>query len=157
MYRLRLAVLIKNKTEDTRMCIDYRRLNNVTKLISFPLHRLQEVFETLTEAQPNFFTLVDLKSGYHQILLDLATKDKTIFVIYRGASSYKRMPFGLVNAPASFQSLMPGIFRNMTQDYVLVYIDDLLIYSRNMHDHLIHLQNTFDKLKQAYLQLNPSK
>ena len=67
------------------------------------------------------------------------------------------MPFGLVHAPTSFQSLMAGISRNMTQDYVLSYINDILIYSRKMHDHLIYLQNTFDKLKQANLRLNPSK
>ena len=114
-----------------RMCIYYRRLNSVTKQISFPLPRLQEVFDTLTEGQPKIFALCDLKSGYHQILLDPATKEKTTFVTHQGAFNYKRLPFVLVNAPVSFQSLMAGIFRNMIQDYVLAYIDDLLIYSQN--------------------------
>ena len=76
-------LLIKKKTGDTRMCMDYRRLNSVTKQISFPLPRLQEVFDTLTEGQPKFFTLCDLKSRYHQILLDPATKEKTTFVTHQ--------------------------------------------------------------------------
>ena len=83
--------------------------------------------------------------------------EKTTFVTHQEAFNYKRLPFGLVNALASFQSLMAGIFRNMTQDYVLAYIDDLLIYSQNMQDHLKHLQNIFNKLKQANLRLNPAK
>ena len=74
------------------MCIDYRRLNNVTKQISFPLPHLQEVFDTLTEAQLNIFTLCDLKSGYNRILLDPATKEKTSFVTHHGSICYKRMP-----------------------------------------------------------------
>ena len=114
------------------------------------LTRLQKVNQI-------FFTLCDLKSRYHQILLDPATKEKTGFVTHQGLFHYTRLPYGLVNAPVSFQSLVAGIFRNMTQDYVLVYIDDVLICSCNIKDHLKHLQNTFDKLKQANFRLNPAK
>ena len=85
------------------------------------------MFNTLKESQPNIFTLCDLKLGYHQILLNPATKEKTGFVTHQGLFHYTSLPYGLVNAPASFQSLMAGIFRNMSQDYVLVYTDDVLI------------------------------
>ena len=151
------CVLVKKKNDTYRMCIDYRKLNTCTKQISFPIPLLTDVWDALAENNPGIFSLLDLKSGFHQIPMHPDSMDKTAFVTHQSQYSYTRLPFGLKNASNSYQMVMNEVFRGMTWKYLMVYIDDILIYSRNFEEHLTHLQNVFDRLKQANLKLHPQK
>lgn len=151
------VVLVKKRNGQIRFCVDYRKLNSVTKPISFPLPQLTDIFDAMTEAKPQLFSLLDLRSGYHQIPMDPLTKEKSSFIIHSGQYQYLKMPFGLMNAPSTFQALMARVFQNMHFKSVLCYLDDILIYSKNFDEHLIHLQEVFQRLKDACLKLNPEK
>ena len=118
---------------------------------------LQDVFDAIGEAQPKYFSTLDLASGFWQLELDADTKKKTAFVTPHGKWEYNRMPFGLSNAPAAFQMTMNSVLQGLTWDSVLVYIDDLVTYSKSWALHLQHLRNVFDRLRQANLRLKPSK
>lgn len=129
----------------------------MTKPISFPLPQLQDVFDAMANVGPSYFTLLDLRSGYHQMPLDPATKHKSSFVTHSGQYQYLRLPFGLMNAPATFQALMATVFRGLTFQNVMVYIDDIVVYSQTWNDHMKHLKQIFDRLKEANLKLHPGK
>ena len=137
------VVLVKKKNGQIRFCVDYRKLNSVTKPISFPLPQLTDIFDAMTEAKPQIFSLLDLRSGYHQIPMDPLTKEKSSFIIHSGQYQYLKMPFGLMNAPSTFQALMGRVFQNMHFKSVICYSGDILIYSKNFDEHLIHLQDVF--------------
>lgn len=151
------VVLVRKRNGQVRFCVDYRKLNSVTKPISFPLPRLDDIFDAMADARPKYFSLLDLRSGYHQIPLDPLTKEKSSFVVHSGQYQYLRMPFGLMNAPATFQCLMARVFQNMHFKSVLCYLDDILIYSETFEEHLNHLQEVFQRLKDANLKLHPEK
>ena len=138
-------------------CIDYWKLNAVTKPISFPLPQLPDIFDAMTEAKPKYFSLLDLRSGYHQVPLDPATKEKSIFVTHSSQYQFLCLPFGLINVPATFQLLVSKVFHNMHFKSVLCYLDDILIYSATFDDYLKHLTEVFQRLKDAKLKLNPPK
>lgn len=151
------VVLVRKRNGEIRMCVDYRKLNAVTKPISFPLPQLHDVFDAMTEARPQYFSLLDLRSGYHQIPLDRSTMEKSSFVTHSGQYQYLRLPFGLSTGPSSFQCLMARIFHGINFKSVLCYIDDLLIYSQTFDDHIQHIQEVFKRLKDANLKLHPGK
>lgn len=151
------VVLVKKKSGEIRFCVDFRKINKITIPINFPLPNLTDVFDALADAQPTIFSVLDLKSGYHQILLDPATKEKTTFVTHSGQYQFLRLPFGLSNAPASFMSLMAHVFKGMTFQSVLCYLDDILVFSKDFESHLLHLQEVFDRLRTAKLKLHPKK
>lgn len=151
------VVLVRKKNGQVRFCVDYRKLNSVTKPISFPLPQLTDIFDAMSDAKPKYFSLLDLRSGYHQIPLDPLTKEKSSFVVHSGQYQYLRMPFGLMNSPATFQCLMARVFQNMHFQSVLCYLDDILIYSQTFDKHLEHLQEVFQRLKDANLKLHPEK
>ncbi|GBG66306.1 hypothetical protein CBR_g58797 [Chara braunii] len=139
-------VLFARKADGTlRLCIDYRGLNRYTVKNSYPMPRSDELFDRLPGNR--FFTKIDLRSGYHQIRVAAADQPKTVFRSRFGHYEFTVMPFGLTNAPATFQRAMNDIFRDILEQYVLVYLDDMVVYSRTLEEHLRHLRDVLDRLR----------
>lgn len=151
------VVMVKKKNGQLRFAVDYRKLNAVTKQFTFPLTRLEDVFDTIGSSQAKLFSTLDLASGFWQIPMDSDTKHKSAFVTPSGVYQWKRMPFGLVNAPASFQALMTQVLRCLNWKNCLVYVDDILVFSNSFKEHLQHLEQIFARLTKAGLTLKPSK
>ncbi len=151
------VVLVKKKNGTYRFAIDYRKLNLVTKPISFPLPRIEDVFDSVGKAKARLFSVLDMASGYWQIPLDPETAHKTTFVTHGGVYSFKKLPFGLMNAPSCFSMVMSEVLRGLTLKYALVYVDDILVYSPNFQHHLDQLQEVFNRLRSAGLKLKPQK
>jgi hypothetical protein len=149
------VVLARKKNGKLRFCVDYRALNKVTKRDEYPLPRIEDMLDTLGGAA--YFTSLDLASGYWQVEMKPEDREKTAFITQFGTFQFKVMPFGLCNAPATFQRLMDEVLQGILWDFVVVYLDDLNIYSRNFDEHLSHLRDVFDRLRQAGLKLNPEK
>ena len=151
------VVLVKKKNGTFRFACDYRALNKITVPMSFPLPHMESVFDTIGAAKANYFTKLDLMSGFWQMELDEGSRKKAAFITQRGVYEWTRMPFGLTNAPISFQTLMSSVLRDMNWKSVLVYVDDILIFSHSFQEHLAHLEQVFDRLREANLKLHPSK
>ena len=149
--------MVKKKSGEFRFAIDYRRLNRVTKPMSFPLPRLDDVFDTVGSANAKIFTTLDLASGFWQIPLDPETKHKSAFITHQGIYQFRKLPFGLMNSPMTFQLAMTQALRGMNWKYALIYVDDILIFSQNFEEHLQHLSQIFQRLREANLKLKPSK
>jgi len=138
-------ILFVSKKDGTlRMCVDYRALNKLTVKNRFPLPRIDDLLESLSGA--SYFTAIDLASGYHQIPIRSSDVPKTAFRTPMGHFQWKVMPFGLCNAPATFQHAMNNVFGNRIGKYVLVYMDDILIYSPSKEDHIKHLDDVLGLL-----------
>ncbi|GBG83498.1 hypothetical protein CBR_g37212 [Chara braunii] len=139
-------VLFARKADGTlRLFIDYRGLNRYTVKNNYPMPRADELFDRL--AGSRFFKKIDLRSGYHQIRVATEDQPKTAFRSRFGHNEFTVMPFGLTNAPATFQAAMNDIFRDILEEYVLVYLDDILVYSRTLEDHLRHLRDVLPRLR----------
>ncbi|GBG67910.1 hypothetical protein CBR_g1029 [Chara braunii] len=139
-------VLFARKADGTRrLCIDYRGLNRYTVKNSYPMPRSDELFDCL--AGNRFFTKIDLRSGYNQIRVAAADQPKTAFRSRFGHYEFTVMSFGLTNAPATFQRAKNDIFRDILEQYVLIYLDDILVYSRTIEEHLRHLRGVLDHLR----------
>jgi hypothetical protein len=148
-------VMTLKKDGSLRLCIDYRWLNNITIKDKFPLPRIDDTIEALYGAR--YFSTLDLISGYWQIEIDEADKHKTAFICELGLFEFNRMPFGLTNAPSTFQRAMNNIFRTILYKCVVVYLDDIIIYSKTFEDHLKHLAEVFSLLADAGMRLNRKK
>ncbi|GBG61900.1 hypothetical protein CBR_g26064 [Chara braunii] len=137
-----------------RFCIDYRGLNRYTVKNNYPMPRADEQFDRL--ADNRFFTKIDLRSGYHQICVAAEDQPKTAFRSRFGHFEFTVMPFGLTNAPATFQTTMNDIFRGILEEYVLVYLNDILVYSRTLKNHIRHLRDVLQRLRKHgfYAKLN---
>ena len=122
---------------------------------SHPLPRITEALDALGGAQ--YFSTLDLRSGYWQIAMDEESKQKTAFITHNGLYEFNVLPFGLCNSPATFQRLMTHILRGLEWSICLVYIDDLIIFSRTFDEHLTHLEQVFKRLREANVRLKPSK
>ncbi|GBG91988.1 hypothetical protein CBR_g54083 [Chara braunii] len=139
-------VLFAHKADGTLpLCIDYRGLNRYMVKNSYPMPRANELFDRL--AGNRFFTKIDLRSGYHQILVATEDQSKTTFRLRFGHYEFTVMPSGLTNAPATFQTAMNDIFKDILEEYVLVYLDDILVYSRTLEDHIRHLRDVLQRLR----------
>lgn len=139
------VLFVKKKSGELRMCIDYRALNNLTVKNKYPIPRVDDLLDQLSQAK--YFSKLDLTSGYWQMRIKDADIPKTAFTSRYGHYEFMVMPFGLCNAPSSFQYLMNSIFQEYLDDFVVVYLDDIMIYSRTEEDHLRHLKVVFDKLR----------
>ena len=148
-------VLVPKKDGTTRFCIHYRRLNAITKKDVYPLPRVDDILDTLGGCK--YFSTLDLSSGYWQIEMDSESAEKTAFSTHCGLFEFTRMPFGLCNGPATFQRLMEIVLAGLEWKCCVVYVDDILVCSKTLEEHKEHLQQVFERLRQAGLKLKPSK
>src|SRR6185369_7928272 len=149
------VVLVRKKNGKLRFCVDYRELNSITVKDAYPLPRIDDMLDSFGKAQ--WFTSLDLASGYWQVEMKPEDRAKTAFITQFGTYQFKVMPFGLCNAPATFQRLMDEVLRGHLWKFVMVYLDDVIIYSDTFEQHLEHLRVIFDRLEDAGLKLNPDK
>ena len=148
-------VVAKKKDGTLRLCVDYRNLNNLTRKDSYPLPRIADCLDALGSAI--YFSTFDLRSGYFQIAMEESDKDKTTFVTRRGTFRYASMPFGLCNAPSTFQRLMDVVMTGLNYEICLVYLDDIVLFSQTVDEHLVRLRQLLERLRRANLKLKPSK
>jgi hypothetical protein len=148
-------VPVKKKDGGIRLCIDYRGLNAITKKDAYPMPRIDEIFDNLQGAK--IFSTIDAYSGYYQVKVKESDIEKTAFGCRSGAYEFVRMPFGLVNGPATFQRIMDEVFRAERWKFVMVYMDDIIIFSKNKEDHAEHLKIVFNRLRKYNVALNKSK
>ncbi|GKE04806.1 putative reverse transcriptase domain-containing protein, partial [Tanacetum coccineum] len=146
-------LFIKKKDGSFRMCIDYRELNKLTIKNHYPLPRIDDLFDQMQGSQ--FFSKIDLRSGYHQLRVHEDDIPKTTFRTRYGHFEFTVMPFGLTNAPAVFMGLMNRVCRPYLDKFVIVFIDDILIYSKTREEHVEHLRLVLGMLKKE--KLDPSK
>ncbi|GBG63515.1 hypothetical protein CBR_g38583 [Chara braunii] len=149
------VLFVRKKNKNLWLCIDYRKLNAQAIRNVGPLPRIDDLLERLGGAK--FFSKLDLKSGYHQLEIRKEDRYKTAFKTRYGHFEWLVMPFGLTNAPATFQAAMTTEFRHMLDRYVLIYLDDILVYSRSLEEHVEHLRTVLERLRQAKYKANRDK
>jgi transposase InsO family protein len=149
------VLLVGKKDGGKRMCVDYRELNKVTVKNKYPLPRIDDLFDQLSEA--SVFSKLDLRSGYHQLKVKKEDISKTAFRTRYGHYEFKVMPFGVTNAPAVFMDLMNRIFSSYLDKFVVVFVDDILVYSKNEKEHEEHLRIVLQTLRQHQLYANLKK
>ncbi len=149
------VVMVPKKGGEMRFCIDYRQLNKVTIKDRYPLPRIDDTIDALYGAK--YFSTLDLFSGYWQIEIEETDKHKTAFICEYGQYEFNRMPFGLTNAPGTFQRLMNKILKPVLYESTLVYLDDIIVFSKTLDDHIRHLETVFKILAEAGLKLKLKK
>ncbi|GET66926.1 hypothetical protein PTSG_12973 [Rhizophagus irregularis DAOM 181602=DAOM 197198] len=149
------VVIVNKKTGDKRFCIDFRKINQMTITDAYPLPRIDDLLEKFRVAK--WFTTIDLASGYWQIEMKEEDKEKTAFICSQGLYEFNVMPFGLKNAPAIFQRTMNKIFKEYLDKFMNVYIDDIIIYSKNWNEHLQHIKIVLEELRKANMMLKLKK
>jgi len=148
-------VVVFKKDGSLRFCIDYRKLNSVTRRDAYPLPCVDSCLNALSGAQ--FFSAFDLRSSYHQVSMDMKDADKTTFIVRTGTYRFRRVPFGLCNAGLTFQRVMDLALNGLNFNMCLVYLDDIIVYSSTVEEHQLRLRKLFDRLRIANLKLKPSK
>jgi hypothetical protein len=150
-----LVVLVPKPDGKTRLCVDYRKLNAITKPDVYPLPRIEDLLHSTGNA--TFISTMDLKAGYYQVKVSPEDRDKTAFITPFGVYRFKRLPFGLRNAPATFQRLIGRGKIGLSDITLLAYLDDLILLSPTAQNHLENLQRTFDQLRSFNLRMNRPK
>ena len=141
------VLFVPKKDGRWRMCVDYRALNKQTIRDRYPLPRIDDLLDRLGKAK--HFTTLDLASGYHQIAVKEQDIPKTAFRTQRGQFEFLVMPFGVANAPATFQRMMNSLFKEELDAFVLVYLDDILVFSQTLEDHIRHIRTALQKMRDA--------
>jgi hypothetical protein len=149
------VLLIKKKEGDYRFVVDYRKVNAITAKDSFPIPTIESTLQQL--AGNSYFSKLDLRSGYFQVPINEIDKPKTAFITTTGLWEFNVLPMGLTNAPPSFQRIMYNLVVNSREHYCLVYLDDIIIFSKTFKDHLNHLDKILNILDKHRFQLNPNK
>ncbi|CAM4601408.1 unnamed protein product [Lepidochelys olivacea] len=148
------VVLVPKPDGEIRFCVDYRKLNAVTRPDNYPMPRTDELLEKLGRAQ--FISTLDLTKGYWQVPLDESAKERSAFITHLGLYEFNVLPFGLRNAPATFQRLVDGLLAGLGE-YAVAYLDDVAIFSDSWADHLEHLQKVLEHIREAGLTVKAKK
>jgi Reverse transcriptase (RNA-dependent DNA polymerase) len=138
-----------------RFCVDYKRLNEVTIPDAYRLPRQDDAMDALGGSI--IFSVLDLSHGFHQLPLDKASRSKTAFSTRRGLYQWTTVPFGIRNGPAAFQRLLDSVLAGLTFECCLLYLDDIIVYSKSFEQHVNALDKDFTALRDAGLNLNSSK
>jgi hypothetical protein len=150
------VVIVGKKEGDKRLCIDYRKLNAATKVDAYPLSRIDDLLDSLGGSQ--WFTTLDLASGYWQVAMHPEDVERTAFIIPNGLYEFLVMPFGLNNAPGTFQRLMNWVLRDFIGIFVVVYLDDVIIHTKGTFElHIDHITQVFRALRDAHLSIKLKK
>lgn len=144
-------VLVRKKDGSLRLCVDYRLLNSKTRKDAFPLPRIEESLDALSGAQ--WFSTIELASGYHQVAVAEQDKMKTAFCTPFGLFEFHRMPFGLCNAPSTFQRLMERMFGDQNCHSVLLYLDNVIVFSSTVEQHLSRLDLVLSRFNTESLKI----
>ena len=148
-------LFVKKKDWSLRLCVDYRKLNNITIRNSYPLPLISDLLDRVKESK--IFTRLDLKSAYNLVRIKKGDEYKTAFRTRYSHYEYLVMPFGLRNAPATFQHFINDVLSEYLDDFVISYIDDIFIYSKNIEDHHFHVKKVFSKLLKNNLYVKLEK
>src|SRR3954465_6131 len=152
-------LLVEKQKKETlgklRFCVDYRQLNKLTKRDQYPLPRIQDILDNFQGA--SYFTTLDLASGFHQVEMELKHRELTAFTTEFGNYEFLVMPFGLMNAPLTFQRLVDKVFDQREKEFTIAYIDNIIIFSRTWKEHLEHIELALKRLKTANLKIRLKK
>ena len=151
------VVLVRKHDGGWRLCCDYRKLNLITRPQSFPLPRLEDVWDAIGEANATVLSVLDFSSGFWQCEMASESEHKTAFVTQNGQYQWKVLPYGLTNSPVTFTRTVHHVLHGLLFKTCVAYVDDIICYSRNMADHTKHLSEIFQRLNEAGLRLKPSK
>ena len=148
-------MVAKKKRGQLRFCVNYRRLNTQTIVDVFPMPDVKETLDALAHAK--YFSVMNARAGYWQVLMDPSDVPKTGFVTRRGKYEWLVMPFRLVNALATFQRMMNMVLTGLVWELCLVYVDNIIMFSETFEQHMVDLQKVFGRLKVAGIRLHPDK
>lgn len=149
------TVLVTKPDGTSRLCIDYRKLNDVTKKDSYPLPLISDSLYTLGGS--SWFISMNLSSGYYQVQMDSDHKEKAAFTSYEGLYQFKYLSFGLCNAVATFERLMEFVLRGLHWNTCILYIDDIIVFADEFESHIARLDAVLDRLSNANLKVAPKK
>uniref|UniRef100_A0A8R7U5W7 Reverse transcriptase domain-containing protein n=1 Tax=Triticum urartu TaxID=4572 RepID=A0A8R7U5W7_TRIUA len=149
------VLLVKKKDGSWRFCVDFQRLNTATVKNKFPLPVVDELLDELGGA--TYFSKIDLRAGYHQIRMREEDEEKTTFKTHHRHYHFRVMPFGLCNAPAMFQCLMNSVFGCHVHKFIIIFLDDILVFSFDLQEHEEHLRIVLDLLREHQLYAKASK
>ena len=148
-------VIAPKKDGTMRFCINYRRLNTVTRKDKYPMPRIEDMIETV--ARKNYLSSFDMTTGYWQVSIMEEHKEQTTFLTQNGHWKWEHMPFRLTNVPATFQRLVELYLQSILWKFALAYLNDIIIFSWTFEKHIKHLQQLFDLLRKHHLVLKPAK
>ncbi|UYV62216.1 hypothetical protein LAZ67_1008247, partial [Cordylochernes scorpioides] len=149
------VILVRKRDGNWRFCVDYRKLNSITVKDVYPIPRIDDVMDTLQGSR--YFTAIDLRSGYWQVEIEEQDKKKTAFTTSHGLYVFNVMPFGLCNAPATFERIMDNVLKNIKWKFCLCYLDDVIIYSPDFTTHLGRIEAVLKCFRESNLRLNGKK